>query len=102
MFHTDSVVCGLSALALRCNAPTVLREEALDYASENGVAPFGSTTKVAAEKAIAANASAVREWDSNGTVFGYNSKLGPDHQAGEFGTSKIVSLTSLSGRVSQV
>jgi 2-methylcitrate dehydratase len=25
----------------------------------------------------------VREWDSNGTVFGYNKKLG--HVAGEFG-----------------
>ena len=25
MFHTDSVVCGLSALALRTNAPHVLR-----------------------------------------------------------------------------
>jgi 2-methylcitrate dehydratase len=30
-----------------------------------------------------ANAAAVREWDSNGTVFGYNKKLG--HLAGEFG-----------------
>jgi 2-methylcitrate dehydratase len=63
LFHTDSVVCGLSALALRCNAPTVLRDEALDYAMENGVCAFGSSVKVAAEKAIAANASAVREWD---------------------------------------
>merc|ERR1719343_1172575 len=27
-FHTDSVMCGLSALALKTNAPTVLREEA--------------------------------------------------------------------------
>ena len=26
MFHTDSVVCGLSALALKCNAPHVLRD----------------------------------------------------------------------------
>ena len=25
MFHTDSVICGLSALALKCNAPHVLR-----------------------------------------------------------------------------
>jgi len=29
MFHTDSVICGLSALALKCNAPHVLRDEAL-------------------------------------------------------------------------
>ena len=26
MFHTDSVVCGISALALKCNAPHVLRD----------------------------------------------------------------------------
>lgn len=45
---------------------------------------FGSNKLVPAEKAIAANASAVREWDSNGTVFGYNANL-PGHQAGEFG-----------------
>ena len=30
-----------------------------------------------------ANSSAVREWDSNGTNFGYNPALG--HTAGEFG-----------------
>ncbi len=45
---------------------------------------FGSKVWVHTEKAIAANVAAVREWDSNGTVFGYN----PDrkgHQAGEFG-----------------
>jgi 2-methylcitrate dehydratase len=29
MFHTDSVICGLSALALKTNAPHVLRNEAL-------------------------------------------------------------------------
>jgi len=45
---------------------------------------LGSMENVMVEKAIAANASAVREWDSNGTVFGYRSDL-PGHQAGEFG-----------------
>jgi 2-methylcitrate dehydratase len=35
LFHTDSVLCGLSALALKCNAPHVLRNEALDAASRN-------------------------------------------------------------------
>lgn len=83
LFHTDSVVCGLSAIALKCNAPTVLREEALSYERADGAYVFGSKKKVAVEKAIAANASAVREWDSNGTVFGYNPKFG--HIAGEFG-----------------
>ena len=29
VFHTDAVVCGLSALAMKTNAPTVLRNEAL-------------------------------------------------------------------------
>lgn len=90
LFHTDSVFCGLSALALGTNAPTVLRTEALEY--EIGAKSplltakvFGSTKRVVAEKAIVANVSAVREWDSNGTVFGFNPRLGAGHMAGEFG-----------------
>jgi 2-methylcitrate dehydratase len=82
-FFTDSVVCGLSAIALGTNAPVVLRNEAQRYAQPGGVTVFGSDTPVAAEKAIVANCSAVREWDSNGTNFGYNPRLG--HTAGEFG-----------------
>lgn len=82
-FHTDSVVCGASALALGTNAPTILRVEALDYPDQNGARVFGSSKTVKAEKAIVANSSAVREWDSNGTNFGYNPALG--HIAGEFG-----------------
>lgn len=39
---------------------------------------FGSNDLVHAEKAIVANCSAVREWDSNGTVFGFNAGL-PGH-----------------------
>jgi 2-methylcitrate dehydratase len=35
------------------------------------------------EKAIVANSAAVREWDSNGTNFGFNPERG--HIAGEFG-----------------
>lgn len=83
LFHTDAVLCGLSALALKTNAPTLLREEALDYADPNGATVFGGAHKVKAEKAVLANGSAVREWDSNGTNFGYNPALG--HTAGEFG-----------------
>ena len=85
MFFTDSMICGLSAIALGTNAPTVLREEALSYESSGGggVPIFGSNKQVAPEKAIVANCAAVREWDSNGTNFGYNPKLG--HTAGEFG-----------------
>lgn len=30
LFHTDSVLCGISALALKTNAPVILRNEAID------------------------------------------------------------------------
>lgn len=83
LFHADAFLCGASALALKTNAPTVLRREALDYQDAQGATVFGSKAKVKAEKAILANAAAVREWDSNGTNFGFNPALG--HTAGEFG-----------------
>jgi 2-methylcitrate dehydratase len=83
MFHTDSLLCGASALALQTNAPTLLRAEALEYGDAGGATVFGSSARVKAERAVAANSSAVREWDSNGTNFGYNPGLG--HTAGEFG-----------------
>ncbi len=86
LFHTDSVFCGLSALALGTNAPTILRHEALEYpagANEKGATVFGSPTRVKPEKAVVANSSAVREWDSNGTNFGFNARL--NNTAGEFG-----------------
>ncbi len=93
MFHTDSVLCGISALALRTNAPSVLKNEALQYSlansglssREKGYARcLGSKSLTISEKAICANSSAVREWDSNGTVFGYR-EGNLRHQAGEFG-----------------
>jgi 2-methylcitrate dehydratase len=99
MFHVDATICGLSALALRTNAPTILRNEALRYHAaprglgtlsapgspmgRPGATVFGSNADCMPEKAIVANSSAVREWDSNGTNFGYNPALG--HTAGEFG-----------------
>lgn len=93
-FWTDSVLCGLSALALGTNAPTILRNEALSYevtasswtpegAKQAGATVFGSGLAVHPEKAIVANSSAVREWDSNGTNFGYDPERG--RTAGEFG-----------------
>jgi 2-methylcitrate dehydratase len=82
-FHTDSLLCGASALALQTNAPILLRAEALEYADAHGATVLGSSVRCKAEKAIAANSSAVREWDSNGTNFGFNPGLG--HTAGEFG-----------------
>ncbi|MDI9641218.1 MmgE/PrpD family protein [Kamptonema cortianum] len=84
MFHTDAVLCGVSAIALGTNAPIVLRREALGFREEGRAATvFGSNQGVVAEKAILANSSAVREWDSNGTNFGYRPEL--NHTAGEFG-----------------
>lgn len=101
LFYTDAVLCGLSALALKTNAPTVLRDEALQYpvtettrligkAKRPGATVFGSKAQVQPEKAIVANCSAVREWDSNGTNFGYNPELG--HTAGEFGHNDFYSV----------
>jgi len=51
-------MCGISALALKTNAPTILREEALTYSDAGGATVFGSSVKCAPEKVIAANASA--------------------------------------------
>jgi 2-methylcitrate dehydratase len=85
-FHLDSIACGVSALACGANAPTVLRAEALEYVSQqpaDGAALFGSRVRVKPEKAVVANSSAVREWDSNGTNFGYNPARGATR--GEFG-----------------
>ena len=98
MFHTDSVLCGVSAIALRTNAPNLLRREAIkQYWVNRSISAkvgdpdyvyvskcLGSKVWSHSEKAIASNCSAVREWDSNGTVFGYNPNI-PGHDAGEFG-----------------
>lgn len=92
-FHTDSVACAVSALACGTPAPRVLRSEALDYArddSQPGAYCFGSTVRVAPEKAVLANSSAAREWDANGTNFGYNPRLG--HTRGEFGHNDFYSV----------
>src|SRR6185503_19563721 len=63
LFHTDAVLCGLSAIALGTNAPTLLSAEAMEYPREvsggGGVSVFGSSKRVAPEKAIAANSAAV-------------------------------------------
>ncbi len=97
LFFTDAVLCGLSAVAVKTNAPTILREEALDYPCEKGATVFGSSVRVRPEKAALANASAVREWDSNGTNFGYNPELG--HTAGEFGHNDFYSVPIAAAQV---
>ena len=97
MFFTDSILCGLSALACRTNAPTILRDEAHEYPRDDGACCLGSTERVSPEKAIAANTSAVREWDSNGTNFGYNPELG--HVAGEFGHNDFYAVPIAAAQV---
>merc|ERR1719487_2418119 len=95
-------MCGISALAMQTNAPNVLREEALEYADAKGAKVFGSMSSCAPEKAVVANAAAVREWDSNGTVFGYNPSI-PGHTAGEFGHNDfygvVVAAAQVTGKV---
>jgi len=85
LFHLDSMACAVAALAEGASAPTILRQEALEYLVETsrGVPVFGSTIPVSPEKAVVANSAAVRELDSNGTNFGYNPRTG--YQRGEFG-----------------
>ncbi len=102
-FHTDACLCGVSAVALGTNAPTILRREADLYrvsrrsvpwargTVRGGVPVFGSSVDVEVEKAIVANCAAVREWDSNGTNFGY-SESRPEHRAGEFGHNDFYSV----------
>ncbi len=84
-FHLDSVACGVSALAVGCNAPKLLRQEAVEFTAveHRRAFCFGSTRPIRPEKAVVANCSAVREWDANGTNFGYDPARG--HTAGEFG-----------------
>jgi 2-methylcitrate dehydratase len=82
-FHLDSVACGVAALATGMNAPCLLRDEALSYPDPHGAACLGSRVLVAPEKAVLANAAAVRELDANGTNFGYNPRTG--YTRGEFG-----------------
>ncbi|MEK6237611.1 MAG: MmgE/PrpD family protein, partial [Planctomycetales bacterium] len=75
LFHLDSIACAVSALAEGANAPRVLRDEAQDYSVDQlagGAFLLGSRLRVQPEKAAAANSSAAREWDANGTNFGWN------------------------------
>ncbi|MHC5025252.1 MAG: MmgE/PrpD family protein [Planctomycetota bacterium] len=98
-FHTDAVLCGLSALAMGTNAPTILRQEAHDYACvSKGATTFASNTTVKPEKAILANAAAVREWDSNGTNFGFHASS-TNRQADEFGHNDFYAVPIAAAQV---
>jgi len=118
MFHTDAVLCGVSALALGTNAPTILRREALASrvapsgwgtlggviggerhpVRRAGATVFGSSDDCLVEKAIAANCAAVREWDSNGTNFGYSAQR-EHHRAGEFGHNDFYAVPIAAARM---
>ena len=92
-FHLDAIACGVSALACGTNAPTVLSRKALEYACPDpaqGVPFLGSNVRVMPEKAVLATSSAVREWDANGTNFGYNPARG--YTRGEFGHNDFYSV----------
>ena len=85
-FHLDSVGCAISAIHHRANACTVLRREALQTlpaAQHSGGICFGDQKLVETARSVAANVAAVREWDSNGTNFGFDKDAG--RTAGEFG-----------------
>lgn len=86
-FFRDSMACAVSAIAHGANAPCVLLNEACAYRlepRESGVPVLGRPhARVPPEKAALAASSAAREWDANGTNFGYNPSRGDT--AGEFG-----------------
>jgi 2-methylcitrate dehydratase len=98
-FHLDSVGCAISAIHHRANACTVLRDEALRTkpagTSKGGIC-FGASNPVETAKSVAANVSAVREWDSNGTNFGYDKNSG--RMAGEFGHNDFYPVAIAAGR----
>jgi len=96
-FHTDSVACAVAALATEAAAPRILRDEALNYPDSSGATCFGSSVRVAPEKAVLANCSAVRELDANGTNFGYNPRTG--YTRGEFGHNDFYPVVIAAARV---
>ena len=102
MFLRDSVACAVSAISEKANAPTVLRREAKQYLLSRelgGVPCIGSIECVHPEKAIAADSSAAREWDANGTNFGFN----PQRNAirGEFGHNDFYPVALAAGQIAK-
>src|ERR1700678_4418526 len=57
LFHTDALLCAVSALALGTNAPRLLRLEALTYLDPEGATVLGSHLRVKPEKAVVANSA---------------------------------------------
>lgn len=99
-FFLDSIGCAVSALACGTNAPRVLRSEALEYRSPDasrGAFCLGSRVPVMPEKAVLANVSAAREWDANGTNFGYHPERG--HTRGEFGHNDFYAVCTAAAQL---
>lgn len=102
LFLRDSVACAVSAISEQANAPLVLRREASRYPlprNAGGVPCMGSTQYVHPEKAIVADCSAAREWDANGTNFGFN----PQRNAtrGEFGHNDFYPVALAAGQIAK-
>ena len=98
-FHLYSFGCAISAIHLRANACTVLRREALQTlpaAQHSGGICFGDQKLVETARSVAANVAAVREWDANGTNFGFDKDAG--RTAGEFGHNDFYPVAMAASR----
>lgn len=70
LFHTDAMMCAISALAMKTNSPTILYKQArkrqtsgaVTKAKEGFAKVFGSPNSVPVEFAVAANVAAAGEW----------------------------------------
>ena len=85
-FHLDSVACGVApwrAARMRRRCCGARRWSIARATRPTACRCSAARVRVAPEKAVLACSSAVREWDANGTNFGYNPARGAT--AGEFG-----------------
>ncbi len=98
--HTDAVLCGYSAIALKSSAPSIFKNEAMAGVRKGksisrpkmgSAKVFGTLEAGNAEKAIVACASAVREFSAHPATFGFNKSL-PSHQAGELASTEFYPL----------
>ena len=80
LFHIDASLCAISALALKANASTILRDSALNFYSDFDKKPknvrvaklFGTDKFTNIEKVVAANIAATQDLNSNGFSLGYS------------------------------
>jgi 2-methylcitrate dehydratase len=99
LFHTDSTISAITALALGTHIPNMLRNEALSYVrqrkrlseSKGMIQCFGSKILTFDYKAICANVCAAREWDEIGYSIGIGGKSFL-RQQDELGSSHLYSI----------